>query len=272
MPAGAESEGDFIMNVVGILDLDELEEQAQNGEIRVPVSGGDSRGGGVGSDEGTDSSGPGGGGGLGGILGVEDGTDIASGGGKGSGMLGGMLGGISKMVVLLGAVVGLLLMLEPIQAALGGVLRILELAVVPFVAALTPVINSLTKLVTKALAFFRDPTQGIGKVIRQVVQSLGNAIIGALNQIPGVNVKPLSLTSEGKVGSGLQNNSGQMDRNSFEFMEEAFKSWLDPTSTTLWEVFQEPREPALSDEAKRQKNQDKSNYLEDFFSGNDRTM
>jgi len=266
--AAGDAEGDFVLNVVGILDLEEMEKQAQQeGEIRVPVQGESS--GNITGDEGTDSSGPGGGGGgFGTLLGVEAGSDVASGGGKGSGMLGGLLGGISKMTLALSAVVGLLLLLEPIQAALGGILRVLELAVVPFVAALSPVIQGLSQLVTKAIGFFRNPSQGIGKVIRGVVQSLGNAIIGALNQIPGVNVKPLNLTGDGPApGEGIQRNGGvtqsQTDPDTFldnynPFTLEGQANFLQPGIREI---------PALSDEANRQRRQDDGKWFEDLFGG-----
>lgn len=271
MAAGAEAEGDFVMNAVLIPDLDKLEEMAQDGDVTIPVQPEDGRRT-SGGDEATDSSG--GGGMMGPLMGVEAGSDMASGGGKGSGMLGGLMGGISKMTVLLGAVVGLLLLLEPIQAALGGIMRILELVVVPFVAALSPVIQGLTDLVTQAIQFFRDPTKGIGKVIRQVVQSLGNALIGALNQIPGVNVKPLSLTegTGGKPGSGIQDNSGvsegQTDPDTFldnynPFTLEGQANFLDPGRHEI---------PALSDEANRQRRQDSGKWFEDLFGGPSMTI
>lgn len=260
-----EAEGDYVLNAVLIPDLDQLEEMAQDGEVRIPVKGEDSRRT-RGGDGATDSSGAGGG--MGGLLGLEAGTDVASGGGPGSGMLGGLVGGISKMVVAIGAVVGLLLLLEPIQAALGGILRVLELAVVPFVAALSPVIQGLTQLVTKAIAFFRNPSQGIGKVIRGVVQSLGNAIIGALNQIPGVNVRPLNLTGDGPApGEGIQRNGGvtnsQTDPDTFldnynPFTLEGQANFLQPGTRDI---------PALSDEANRQRRQDDGKWFEDLFGG-----
>jgi len=274
MPPQTE-QGDFVMSAVLIPDLDRLEEMAEDGDVKIPVEPEDGRRT-AGGDEGTDSTGPSGGGGGGGfagpILGAELGSDVASGGGKGSGLAGGLLGGLSKMTVLLGAVVGLLLLLEPIQAALGGILRVLEIAIVPVVAALSPVIQGLTELVTQAVAFFRNPSKGLGKVIRRVVQSLGNALIGALNQIPGVNVKPLSLgdTGPGPAGSGIQTQGqggamadSQTDPDTFldnfnPFTLEGQANLLQPGTKEI---------PALSDEANRQRRQDDGKWFEDLFGG-----
>ena len=268
----AEAEGDFVMNAVLIPDLEDLEKRAQEGEVRIPVSGQDGRT--ASGDEGTDSTGAGGIGGP--LLGMEAGSDIASGGGKGSGMLGGLMGGISKIALGVTAIVGILAMLEPIQAVLSGIMRILEFAVVPLAMALSPLINAMMEMVTKLTQFLRDPVSGITSAIKSVVQSLGNAIIGGLNQIPGVNIKPLRLKGqEAPPGAGIQDTSGSTGREGVIsklqlLLEENPESMGMPPLAIGMAVAADHK--GLSDEAFREQLQEQSsNSGEKMFSNDQAT-
>jgi len=164
-----------LSGAIAIPDLDELEDQVNDQgnlviDAEVDTQGG--QGSGVGAaGEATDS---GGGGGSGAMLGLaaEAGSDVATGGGQGAGMMGGLLGGISKMTLLLGAAVGFLALLEPVQAALGGLLRIFEILVVPLVMSLTPLIQSLSNVVTDIVRFFRNPGESIAGAIRNVMEGV----------------------------------------------------------------------------------------------------
>lgn len=258
--------------VVAIPDLDELEEQVnQDGSITVPVEADASASAGPGGDEGTDA---GMGGPAMGGLAVEAGSDMATGGGKGSGMMGGMMGGLSKGALAAGAVAGLLLMLEPIQAALGGILRILELFVVPLAAALTPVAQGLASIVTDMIRFFRDPGESIGKAIGNVFRGVVNALIGAMNQIPGINISKLEGpdSKSSKPGSGIQRSAGLPEANVEEpgqpyTMFDAFM--MGPLEDLL--VGKQgrllPPQPGLSDESQLQRNQDQNGEIQDTFGG-----
>lgn len=273
---GTAEGGDMVLQaVVAIPDLDELEDQVnQDGSITVPVNaeaesgGGSGLNGGPGGDEGTDA---GGSGAMAGLA-VEAGSDMATGGGEGAGMMGGMMGGLSKGALAGGAIAGLLLMLEPIQAALGGILRILELFVVPLAAALTPVAQGLATIVTDLIRFFRDPGESIGKAIGNVFRGVVNALIGAMNQIPGVNISKLEGpdSKPSKPGSGIQRSAGLPESNVEEpgqpfTIFDAFM--MGPLEDAI--VGKQGRlftpQPGLSDESQLQRNQDQNGEVPDNF-------
>lgn len=264
--------GDMVLQaVVAIPDLDELEEQVnQDGSITVPVEADASASSGRGGDEGTDAGmGPATGG-----LAVEAGSDMATGGGQGSGLAGGMMGGLSKGTLAAGAIAGIALMLEPIQAALGGILRVLELFVVPLAAALTPVAQGLSNIVTDMIRFFRDPGESIGRAIGNIFRGVVNALIGAMNQIPGINISKLQGpdSKPGPAGEGIQRGSGLAESNVAEpnqpyTMFDAFM--MGPLEDAIVGKHDRllPPQPGLSDESQLQRNQDQNGEIQDTFGG-----
>jgi len=121
-----------------------------------------------------------------GLLGAEAGTDVATGSGKG-GALGSIAGGVGKGVALLGAIAGFLALLEPVQKAIGFIARQFELLVVPFVAALRPLLEILQQAVVRVLQFFRNPG-ALLEGIKNALAPFANTIINGLNNIPGVDI------------------------------------------------------------------------------------
>lgn len=155
---------------------------------------------------GTDLTGAGGGTGGGGdgvgteaaFAGAELGADAAS---PKQGITG-LIGGIGKIGGALIAIAGLLVLLEPIQETLGLILRQFELFVVPFIAALTPLIEVVQKTVAQLIQIFRNPTdfiRGLVNGLLQAIQPFVNAVINALNIIPGLNFNPVSLGGDGQA-------------------------------------------------------------------------
>jgi len=177
-----------------IPDFDELENRLDDEELtkEVNVDGGGAAGGGGGGD----------GGGLLATLGLEAGTDIASGAGQG-GALGKVAGGLSSAVVLLGSIVGFLALLEPIQQAIGFLVRQVELFVVPFVSALRPVLELVQKAAVRIVQLLRNPGEffsGLINTVKQALAPLINNFIRAINStVPGVNLQTLSTGSQGSL-------------------------------------------------------------------------
>jgi len=147
--------------------------------------------------QGTSGGAAGGGDGFGlegGLTAAEFGSDAATGPG-GGGIAGQLAGGISKAVVLLGAVVGFLALLEPVQQALSFIVRQFELAVIPLIVALRPILELIQKFAVQIIKLLRNPTQFISGIIQGITKALkpvANAIIGGLNQLPFVNLSPVT--------------------------------------------------------------------------------
>lgn len=263
----------ILSGALAIPDLDELEEQVnEDGELVIDAQVDTEGGGGMrGGDDATDSTGTGGGGTMFGLA-AEAGSDVATGGGKGSGMLGGILGGISKMTLLLGAVVAGLAMLEPIQAALGGILRVLEIFVVPLAMALSPLVNALSRVATDMVQFFRNPGESIAGAIKTVMEGVINALIGALNAIPGVNISKVNFGGDEKKkpGAGIQTTRGETAANSANpdepytmfdaLMMGPLEDFLVGKQGRLL-----PPQPGLSDESMLQRRQDGNSQTPDNF-------
>lgn len=254
-----------LSGALAIPDLDDMEDKINDEGDLVLEADVDASGGGTTSAGGDDATDAGGGGGLTAGLAAEAGTDVATGGGPGAGAMGGMLGGISKIALGIGAIVGLLAMLEPIQEALGGVLRILEIFVVPLAMALSPLVNALSRVVTDMVQFFRNPGESIAGAIRNVMEGVINALIGALNAIPGVDISKVDFGGDegGKPGSGIQTTRGKTEANTANpdapyTMFDAFM--MGPLEDLI--VGEEgrllPPQPGLSDESTLQRKNDQN--------------
>lgn len=198
----------------------------------------------------------GGGGGPGGEiaagLGVEAGSDLATGGKKG-GILGGIAGGLSKTVVLLSSVVAFLALLEPIQQAIGFLVRQFELLVVPFIASLRPLLRVVQKAVVRILDFLRNPSSLLS-AIKKGLAPFANAVVGALNNIPGVNISPVSVSQGGGTGKEFRATAqGQgANNNALETLAESpFGGAALGGSSAAFLL--------LSDDAKQEKDQNQSN-------------
>lgn len=131
-------------------------------------------------------------------LGVEAGSDIASGGGKG-GILGSIAGGIGKIAGLLIGIVAFLALLEPIQKAVSFLVRQFELLVVPVLVALRPFLAALQKAAVSILQLFRNPDEFL-KGIKNALAPFVNAVIGGLNNIPGVDIQRINTDGQNRVG------------------------------------------------------------------------
>jgi len=138
-----------------------------------------------------------GGSGLGGVAaGAEIGSDVASGPGRGgiAGTLGGILGTLGTVATGVLAIVGILLLLEPIQQFLGAILRQLELFVVPLLLLLRPVLKQIQKAVVGLVQILRNPQEKLFGPLRDILTDLVNSFISAVNNIPGVNISPIGTT------------------------------------------------------------------------------
>jgi len=119
------------------------------------------------------------------------------------------------------------------------------------------------------IRFFRDPGESIGGALGGIFRGVVNSLIGVINNIPGVNVSKLEGpdSKPSPAGQGIQSSGGEMEANSFESRGDAFMSWMSPFEfTPLWEVFQEPPQPGLSDETTLQRKQDQNSDIPDNFS------
>lgn len=152
------------------------------------------------------------GGGIAEALGLaEIGSDIGTGGGGGAGIFGRIAGALSSTVILLGAIVGALALLEPIQQAVGFIVRQFELLVVPLVAALLPVLELLQDLAVSVIRAFRNPQQffsGLFNGIKNALAPFVNAVIGGLNRIPGVDIQPVT-TGQGQASQAGFRDTGE---------------------------------------------------------------
>jgi hypothetical protein len=183
-----------------IPDFDELENQLDDEDLTKEVTfdgGGGAGGGGGGAGDGLLAT-----------LGIEAGTDIAS-GARGGGALGKLAGGLSSAVLLLGSVVGLLAILEPIQKAIGFLVRQVELFVVPFVSALRPVLELVQKAAVRLVQILRNPREffsGLISTVKRALAPLINRFVRAINStIPGANIQTVSAGGQGSIrGAGQE--------------------------------------------------------------------
>lgn len=165
-------------------DIENLEEELEDGDFSTTVD--------VEGEEGG-----GGGGLLAGAFGAEAGSDVATGGGRGAGLL----GGISRIVLLLGAAVGFLATLEPIQKLFSSIQRIFSLLLAPVLVALRPLMEGLLRMTMKLLDFFG---------VIDTNQNQSSQQLGRIGQsfIPGA-FQPLATAVGGGMSQSTQNQQSQ---------------------------------------------------------------
>lgn len=187
-----------------IPDFDELDRQIQDEDFETEI------------DADVQADGGAGGGGIVDALGLaEIGSDIGTGGGQGAGIFGSIAGSLSSVTLLLGAVVGFLALLEPIQKAVGFIVRQFELFVTPLVSALLPVLELLQEASVQLIRLFRNPDQflsGLVNNIKRALAPLVNSIISGLNGLPGVNIQPVS-TGQGDIRETGFRDTGEKQQN-----------------------------------------------------------
>jgi len=116
------------------------------------------------------------------------------GGGAAAGTIGEMLGGISTKLAGILGIVGVLSALKPVQEFLKGIMRILSIALLPFIQLLNvflkPVLQELLGLIGN-IDFQTTLDEFITRfetLLRSVWNDAVSSLISALNQIPGVNL------------------------------------------------------------------------------------
>lgn len=155
------------------------------------------------------AGGGGGGDGAGGILteaflGGEIGADV---GNPATGITGALGGLSSAMMALLGVLtvaVGFLALLEPVQQALGFIMRQFELMIIPLVVALMPLMEALRDFAVQVLKFFQNPRQFVSNMVNGLMRALApvvNAVIAGLNMLPGVDIAPVTVPGGGASGA-----------------------------------------------------------------------
>lgn len=143
---------------------------------------------------------------------AEAGSDIATGPNKGG--LAGLAGGISKLAIGITALVGFLALLEPVQQALGFIARQFELFIVPFIAALQPVLELLQKAAVQLIQIFRNPGDFFSGLLSQIKKALApfaNSVIRGLNTIPGVSISTVSTGKGEARQTGFRSTGTQGD-------------------------------------------------------------
>lgn len=260
---------DFIPNFEDLQD--ELEDEDFEAEVDLQGEGTGTGGAGGGS----------GGGAMSGLLGAEAGSDIATGPG-GAGLAGRAAGGggasagalaggaaILAVVALLAVAVAFLAKLEPIQQAVGFIMRMFELAVIPFVAALGPVMAKIEEGMGKLIQAFNNPDKfasKIGQSIKRILAQVANSIIGVLNSVPGVNMSPVNVPGapSENVNTRGQTTSTQQQTQTRSLMGSALGFSMDPAGFT-GDVMTDMAFSELSDEGQKNKNLKMVESLTDLF-------
>lgn len=142
-------------------------------------------------------------------VGVEDDAGgLVGGGGAGAGT-GGALAGIASTLGAILGVLAILTQLETVVELFNGLIRILELTLLPIVAVisalLTPVLQDLARLVGNV------DFEALKQAVQDLVGSILNGIQDLINQIPGIG--PDDRTPEERREDRRQFNTSQVVSN-----------------------------------------------------------
>ena len=244
---------DFQLDVGLIANVDELEKQVSDGEYsaEVDVSGG--------------TGGAAGGRGQQGDL-----QSVIGGGTAGAG--GGIIGGMSATLkAILGAVtaaVAFLASLKPIQALIGGIFRQIELLTARIISTISPIMNTVGKLMKKIFQVIRNPKEFFSTLLNNLktfVAKIANSLISAVNVVPGVNVPTISTggyQSFGGDGQRFETQGRSTRQDNANTLLKGFGiSALSPLAAGGYFLMQ-----GLSDEAKKEtESSDNESVLEGWL-------